>query len=220
MNNKNNSASNSSTEHIHPFEPFVSKNTKTLILGTFPGKDFTDPNKENDKEDWYYGNKRNEFWELIEYALCCKENSLKTIKEKKGLLEKHNIGITDIIKKAKRKEDNNSDKNLYDIDPNDLNSLLDKYKDIDTIVLTSKDMYTRFFKKYYVKTDDAILKQDKNKKIETYEEQGKKINIYYYTFKGRSIRVVPLHTPARKNVANISIDIKKALYKYILKNNK
>ena len=215
MNNKNNSASNSSTEHIHPFEPFVSKNTKTLILGTFPGKDFTDPNKENDKEDWYYGNKRNEFWELIEYALCCKENSLKTIKEKKGLLEKHNIGITDIIKKAKRKENNNSDKNLYDIDPNDLNSLLDKYKDIDTIVLTSKDMYTRFFKKYYVKTDDAILKQDKNKKIETYEEQGKKINIYYYTFKGRPIRVVPLHSPARKNV---SIKIKKALYKYILKN--
>jgi len=220
MNNKNNSALNSSTEHVHPFEPFVSKNTKTLILGTFPGKDFTDPNKENDKEDWYYGNKCNEFWELIEYALCCKENSLKTIKEKKGLLEKHNIGITDIIKKTKRKEDNNSDKNLYDIDPNDLNSLLDKYKDIDTIVLTSKDMYTRFFKKYYVKTDDAILKQDKNKKIETYEEQGKKINIYYYTFKGRPIRVVPLHTPARKNVANISIDIKKALYKYILKNNK
>ena len=215
MNNKNNSALNSSTEHVHPFEPFVSKNTKTLILGTFPGKDFTDPNKENDKEDWYYGNKRNEFWELIEYALCCKENSLKTIKEKKGLLEKHNIGITDIIKKAKRKEDNNSDKNLYDIDPNDLNSLLDKYKDIDTIVLTSKDMYTRFFKKYYVKTDDAILKQDKNKKIETYEEQGKKINIYYYTFKGRPIRVVPLHSPARKNV---SIKIKKALYKYILKN--
>ena len=217
MNNKNNSASNSSTEHVHPFEPFVSKNTKTLILGTFPGKDFTDPNKENDKEDWYYGNKRNEFWELIEYALCCKENSLRKIKEKKEVLKKHNIGITDIIKKAKRKADNNSDKNLEVMETNDLNSLLDKYKDIDTIVLTSKDMYTKFFKKYYVKTNDAILKQDKNKEQKTHEEQGKKINIYYYTFKGRPIRVVPLHSPARKNV---SIDIKKALYKYILKNNK
>lgn len=215
MNNKNNSALNSSTEHVHPFEPFVSKNTKTLILGTFPGKDFTDPNKENDKEDWYYGNKCNEFWELIEYALDCKENSLRKIKEKKEVLKKHNIGITDIVKKAKRKEDNNSDENLEVMETNDLNSLLDKYKDIDTIVLTSKDMYTQFFKKYYVKTDDAILKQDKNKKIETYEEQGKKINIYYYTFKGRPIRVVPLHSPARKNV---SIKIKKALYKYILKN--
>ena len=81
-------------------------------------------------------------------------------------------------------------------------------------------MYTQFFKKYYVKTDDAILKQDKNKEPETHEEQGKKINIYYYTFKGRPIRVVPLHSPARKNIANISIDIKKTLYKYILKNNK
>ena len=217
MNNKNNSALNSSTEHVHPFEPFVSKNTKTLILGTFPGKNFTDPNKENDKEDWYYGNKRNEFWELIEYALCCKENSLRKIKEKKEVLKKHNIGITDIIKKAKRKADNNSDKNLEVMETNDLNSLLDKYKDIDTIVLTSKDMYTKFFKKYYVKTNDAILKQDKNKEQKTHEEQGKKINIYYYTFKGRPIRVVPLHTPARKNVANVSIDIKKALYKYILK---
>ena len=215
MNNKNNSASNSSTEHIHPFEPFVSKNTKTLILGTFPGKDFTDPNKENDKEDWYYGNKRNEFWELIEYALCCKKNSLRKIKEKKEVLKKYNIGITDIVKKAKRKEDNNSDENLEVMKTNDLNSILDKYKVIDTIVLTSKDMYKKFFKKYYIETDDAILKQDKNKKIETYEEQGKKINIYYYTFKGRPIRVVPLHSPARKNV---SIKIKKALYKYILKN--
>jgi len=92
------------------------------------------------------------------------------------------------------------------METNDLNSLLDKYKGIDTIVLTSKDMYTRFFKKYYVETD--VLKKDKNKKIETYEEQGKKINIYYYTFKGRPIRVVPLHSPARKNV---SIDIKKEL---------
>ena len=220
MTNKNNSTSNSSTEYVHRFEPFVSKNTKTLILGTFPGKDFTDPNKENDKEDWYYGNKCNEFWELIEYALCCKENSLRKIKEKKEVLEKHNIGITDIVKKAIRTENNNSDENLEVMETNDLNSLLDKYKDIDTIVLTSKDMYTKFFKKYYVKTDDAILKQDKNKKAETHEEQGKKINIYYYTFKERPILVVPLHSPARKNVANISIDIKKALYKYILKNNK
>ncbi len=217
MNNKNNSALNSSTEHVHPFEPFVSKNTKTLILGTFPGKNFTDPNKENDKEDWYYGNKCNEFWELIEYALDCKENSLRKIKEKKEVLKKYNIGITDIVKKAKRKEDNNSDENLEVMETNDLNSLLDKYKEIDTIVLTSKDMYTKFLKKYYVKTEDAILKQDKNKEPETYEEQGKKINIYYYTFKGRPILVVPLHTPARKNV---SIKIKKALYKYILKNNK
>ena len=217
MTNKNNSASNSSTEYVHRFEPFVSKNTKTLILGTFPGKDFTDPNKENDKEDWYYGNKCNEFWELIEYALCCKENSLRKIKEKKEVLEKHNIGITDIVKKAIRTENNNSDENLEVMETNDLNSLLDKYKEIDTIVLTSKDMYTKFFKKYYVKTNDAILKQDKNKEQKTHEEQGKKINIYYYTFKGRPIRVVPLHTPARKNV---SIKIKKALYKYILKNNK
>ena len=217
MNNKNNSALNSSTEHVHPFEPFVSKNTKTLILGTFPGKDFTDPNKENDKEDWYYGNKRNEFWELIEYALDCKENSLRKIREKKEVLKKHNIGITDIVKKAKRKEDNNSDENLEVMETNDLNSILDKYKDIDTIVLTSKDMYKRFFKKYYVKTDDAILKQDKNKKAETYEEQGKKINIYYYTFKERPIRVVPLHTPARKNV---SIDIKKEIYTDILNDTK
>ena len=144
MTNKNNSASNSSTEHVHPFEPFVSKNTKTLILGTFPGKDFTDPNKENDKEDWYYGNKRNEFWELIEYALDCKENSLRKIKEKKEVLEKHNIGITDIVKKAIRTENNNSDENLEVMETNDLNSLLDKYKGIDTITYFKRHVHKIF----------------------------------------------------------------------------
>jgi len=220
MNNKNNSASNSSTEHVHPFEPFVSKNTKTLILGTFPGKDFTDPNKENDKEDWYYGNKCNEFWELIEYALDCKENSLKkmTRDEKKEVLEKHNIGITDIVKKAIRTENNNSDENLEVMETNDLNSILDKYKGIDTIVLTSKDMYDRFFENNYVRSEDAVLKKEKEGENREYEGiQKVEITIHYFTFKGRPIRVIPLHSPARKNV---SIDIKKEIYTDILNDTK
>lgn len=217
MTSKKRPAYNSRKEHVHPFEAYVLENTNTLILGTFPGKKFTDPSKENDKEDWYYGTDRNEFWALIEYALGCKRNSLQTKDEKQKFLTEHKIGITDIIKKARRRQNNNLDINLNVIEITNLDFIIDKCKDIHTIILTSKDMYTRFFIPYYVKKYNAIFKEDKNKEPETHEEKGKKINIYYYTFKGRPIRVVPLHSPARKNV---SIKIKKALYKYILKNNK
>ena len=140
---------------------------------------------------------------------------MQTKDEKQKFLTEHKIGITDIIKKARRRQNNNLDINLNVIEITNLDFIIDKCKDIHTIILTSKDMYTRFFIPYYVKKYNAIFKEDKNKEPETHEEKGKKINIYYYTFKGRPIRVVPLHSPARKNV---SIKIKKALYKYILKN--
>ncbi len=197
-------------EHNHPFAPFITDNTTTLILGTFPGKNYTDPCIKTDPDDWYYGNKNNKFWKIIEYAFDCK-NPLNTKTDKQNALAKNNIGITDIIQKARRKQNNNSDENLDVTEIRNLNAILEKYPNITAILLTSKDMYTRFFTRYYVKTDGAVLYEIKRE--EKYE-QNLKIDIYHYTFNGRLIRVIPLHSPARET---ISTEIKKKIYKWAIK---
>jgi len=97
----------------HPYEPFVPTNSTILILGSFPGLHQT--RKLNDYEEWFYGAKRNKFWKIIETVYS---TELKTVIDKKKLLTLKGIAITDIILKAKRKQESNLDKHLYDIEFN------------------------------------------------------------------------------------------------------
>lgn len=202
---------NAKKEHNHPFPPFVSDKTKILILGTFPGKKYTAPCVKSGSEDWYYGNPRNKFWELIAYSLDYPINLLNTKKQKQEILAEHNIGITDIIQCAYRRADKNSDDNLEVLKVRNLNHILKKYPNITTLLLTSKDMYARFFKPYYVKKGNEPFFIEKEKLEKEY--QGLKINIYYYHFIGRTIRVIPVHSPARDT---ISFNKKKEIYKAVI----
>ena len=47
----------------HPFQPFIPANAVILIVGSFPGRDITQKILEED--DWFYGTKRNQFWNII-----------------------------------------------------------------------------------------------------------------------------------------------------------
>ncbi len=60
--------------HTHPFEPFIDKNSKILILGTFPSiKSFED--------NFYYAHPQNQFWKLL--SAVFDEITPKTIEEKR-----------------------------------------------------------------------------------------------------------------------------------------
>jgi hypoxanthine-DNA glycosylase len=98
----------------HPFKPFVPPNATVLIVGSFPGRDITQRNIDNDK--WFYGTKRNQFWDIISSVY---DTELKTTKDKKELFNKAGIAIADIFLKVKRKGENNSDTNLEVITYND-----------------------------------------------------------------------------------------------------
>ncbi len=90
----------------HPFEPFVPNSVKYLILGSFPGKKFTQKKTEN---GWYYQTNRNQFWKILGEIYRVK---LSTIEDKQELLRKLKIAMTDIILICKRSEDSNADKHL------------------------------------------------------------------------------------------------------------
>jgi len=126
----------------HPFKPFVPTNATVLIVGSFPGKDITQ--KELHKDDWFYGTKRNQFWNIISGVYG---TELKTTLTKKELFTKKGIGIADIILKACRNEKNNADTNLEVITYNDkaIRKIL-AHSSFEHIFFTSKFVEKHFLK--------------------------------------------------------------------------
>lgn len=131
----------------HPFKPFVPKNAKYLILGSFTGRFY----KEN-SYDWYYGTKRNQFWSILELAYNTK---LTTKEEKQELFETLGIALTDIIYKCERKLGNNLDMNLTNITYNTkaIAEILKKNK-IQKVYFTS-----RFVEKHFSKVFRNLVEE-------------------------------------------------------------
>jgi len=91
----------------HPFKSFIPINATVLIIGSFPGRQITQKNL--NKDDWFYGTERSQFWDIISRVYNVE---LKNAAEKKDLFNKKGIAIADIILKARRNAINNSDTNL------------------------------------------------------------------------------------------------------------
>ena len=126
----------------HPFKPFVPKDIKYLIIGSFPGKGQTE--KTISETDWFYGAKRNTFWKIFEEVY---QTGLSTTSAKQKLFNSLKLGIADIILRAIRKEDANSDSNLQIIEYNDLaiKVILDEYN-MEKIFFTSQFVQKIFMK--------------------------------------------------------------------------
>lgn len=91
----------------HPFEAFIPKNIKCLIVGSFPGKEQTQI--ELNETHWFYGAPRNQLWKILEIVY---KRELKNRKEKQKLFEETGIGMTDVIKSCVRTQGTNLDENL------------------------------------------------------------------------------------------------------------
>ena len=120
----------------HAFGNFVPENAKYLILGSFTARQAFKENRSYNKSyDWFYSNKRNQFWFILEKVY---EQQLENKQEKQKLFSNLCIAIADIILQCERKENNNLDKNLinsvYNIDA--ITKILDQNK-IKKIFFTS-----------------------------------------------------------------------------------
>ena len=74
----------------HTFEPVYDKNTRILILGTFPSV-------KSREYGFYYGHPQNRFWRVLSGIT---DSQLPvSIQEKKEFLLSHHIGIWDVIKR-------------------------------------------------------------------------------------------------------------------------
>ena len=133
----------------HPFEPFIPKKATVLIIGSFPGREQTQGAIGADQ--WVYGAKRNQFWKIISAVYDAELNSKK---EKQDLFTKYGIGVTDILLKVRRKNNNNLDDNLEIVAYND--------KEIREILYNSKIKKIYFTSRFVGKHFSKLFPTFKN----------------------------------------------------------
>ena len=121
------------------FEPLVDKNSKVLILGSFPSV----KSREN---CFYYGNPQNRFWKVL--SSIFNEKIPLTIDEKKELCRKHKIALWDVVISSNLNGSSDVSLEKSDIELADINGLLKRHPSIKTILCNGKLAYN-LFNKYF-----------------------------------------------------------------------
>ena len=112
---------------LHPFEPFLPKGAKLLMLGTFP------PSEKRWCMKFSYPNFTNDMWKI--FGLCyfndkehfiVKGEKRYDVEKIKQFLEKEGIAMYDTAVKVCRTKNTASDKDLEIIEPTNVKAMLEK----------------------------------------------------------------------------------------------
>ncbi|MFA6677614.1 MAG: uracil-DNA glycosylase family protein [Bacteroidales bacterium] len=129
------------TPHIehHPLMPFLPKNAKILMLGSFP------PSKTRWSIDFFYPNYQNDMWRIMGLLFFHDKNHFCIIEEKRFNYQKildfckaEGIAIFDTARSVKRLKNNASDKYLEIVTPTDIKALLKSIPRCKSIVTTGE----------------------------------------------------------------------------------
>ena len=118
----------------HTFEPIYNKDSRILILGSFPSV----KSREN---NFYYGHPQNRFWKVI--AGVTGKAVPETIEEKKELLLGNHIAIWDVI--ASCTIQGSSDSSIRDVVVNDFTQILRESK-IQAIYVNGNKAYELYYR--------------------------------------------------------------------------
>lgn len=123
---------------VHPIPPLYDKNSRILILGSFPSVKSRETN-------FFYGHPQNRFWKVI--ARILSEKTPVTIQEKKTMLLGHNIALWDVIHSCEI--EGSADSTIKNVVPNDINNILEN-SEIKRIYVNGKKAES-LYKKYIEK---------------------------------------------------------------------
>ncbi len=123
---------------IHTIPPVYDKNSRVLILGSFPSV-------KSREYGFFYGHRQNRFWRVI--AAVCGEEAPETIEGKKSLLLRNGIAVWDVIRSCEIS--GSADSSIKNAVPNDIGFILKESK-IDRI-FTNGRKADALYKKYLEK---------------------------------------------------------------------
>ncbi|MBE6624115.1 MAG: DNA-deoxyinosine glycosylase [Ruminococcaceae bacterium] len=121
----------------HPIPPLFDKNSKILILGSFPSV-------KSREEAFFYGHPQNRFWRVIAHIF--NDSIPNTVDEKRTMLLKNNIALWDVI--ASCDIIGSSDSSIKNVLANDISTILNSAK-IEKIIVngkTAEKYYNKFIK--------------------------------------------------------------------------
>lgn len=140
----------------HPFGSYIPNDVQCLIVGTFPGRQFSQRSTADNEADFTafsYGG-RNQLWRIMEkiYGL-----ELPTRDSKKQLLDTLHMGLVDVIQACRRKKASNLDTDLTDIVWNQAEfERIFKENNIQTVFCTGKAV-AQIFQKWYPEHTCVVL---------------------------------------------------------------
>ena len=123
---------------VHPIKPVYNKDSKILILGSFPSV-------KSREEGFFYGHKKNRFWKVLSIIFSQKEPI--NIDEKREFLLKNHVAVWDVIKSCEIV--GSSDATIKDVVVNDLSEIIDnsKVKRIFVNGKTAEKYYDKYLRK-------------------------------------------------------------------------
>lgn len=119
----------------HPFPPLYDKNSKILILGSFPSV-------KSREQNFFYGHPQNRFWKVVSAVMDT--DTPVTIEEKSNFLHENHIALWDVI--ASCDITGSSDSSIKNVVANDLTDIF-KNADIRQIFVNGKTA-EKYYNKY------------------------------------------------------------------------
>ena len=125
---------------VHPIPPLFDKNSKTLILGSFPSV-------KSREAEFFYGHPQNRFWTVVAEVFGCRKP--ESIEEKKEFVLSHNLAMWDVIGQCEI--EGSADSTIKNVTANDLRIVLDSCP-IERIFVNGKTAEKYYNKYTYPKT--------------------------------------------------------------------
>ena len=151
----------------HPFNPIVFKDSKTLILGSFPSIDSFD-------KSFYYTHPRNQFWKILS---ALSNYPINNRDQKIWLLKETKLALWDMVESCQR--ENSLDSSLEEIEVNDIAQFLEEHSSIKKVAFTGR-LAEKLFKihfeyleietVYLPSPSSAYAKMSFEQKVEIYKK--------------------------------------------------
>lgn len=120
----------------HNIEPVYDKESKILILGSFPSV-------KSRQAQFFYHHEQNRFWKVL--AAVFADELPQTVEEKKRFLHTHHIALWDVIASCDIK--GSSDSSIKNVKVNDLDRIV-KHCPI-TAIYTNGNLSDRYYHQYF-----------------------------------------------------------------------
>jgi G:T/U-mismatch repair DNA glycosylase len=123
----------------HPLQPFLPKEARVLMLGSFP------PKRERWSMEFFYPNWINDMWRVMGLLFFGERRHFEIASEKRfdaeriaAFCRQQGIALYDTACEVRRLKDNASDKFLEVVTPTDIKALLTQLPDCQAIVTTGQ----------------------------------------------------------------------------------
>lgn len=185
------------TVENHPFEPWLPKNARLLMLGTFP------PSPKRWCMPWYYPNFQNDMWRIFGIIFFHDKQYFVDLEHKtyrlesiKSFLQEKGVAIYDTAQQVIRTKNTASDKDLQVVQPADLDGMLHALPDCQA-VLTAGQLATQIFTSHYHITEKP--------------DMGSYVNFH---FEDRTLRLYRM--PSSSRAYPLAVEKKAEYYKGML----